>query len=144
MDRRVAAGAVVVVAAVAAYLYFRADQQPGASLAPQQLIDLLADTAREVNARAPMMVDAETRLRGAESEGARLTYHYVLVQMNKTDIDSRKFVALRKPEIVASACARAEVRYLLNQGATLAYVYDDKLGERIADVGLTRSDCPAQ
>mgnify|MGYP006273453995 CR=1 FL=1 len=139
MDRRIVVGVVVVVAAVAAYVIFRPNEQPGATLEPQQLIDLLADTAR-----APVMVDAETRLRGADSEGAKLTYHYILVQMNKADIDSRKFVALKKPEIVASACTRAEVRYLLNQGATLAYVYDDKLGERIADVGLARSDCPAQ
>ncbi len=89
------------------------------------------------------MVDAETRLRGAEAgPDARLTYRYELVAFNRADMDQRRFVALKKPELVAAACQRAEVRYLLTQGATLVYLYDDKMGERIADIGLAKGDCP--
>ncbi|MBM3508018.1 MAG: hypothetical protein FJX64_10015 [Alphaproteobacteria bacterium] len=61
---------------------------------------------------------------------------------DRADIDPRRFVAQKKPELVAAACARGEVRYLLNNGATIAYVFDDKLGTRIADIALARGDCP--
>ncbi|MSP19960.1 MAG: hypothetical protein EXQ93_00170 [Alphaproteobacteria bacterium] len=144
MDRRWIAGGAAAVAAVAAYFYWQANAPPGAEIDTQALAALLSDTAREVRSRAPIMVDAERRLMGADAADGRLVYHYVLVTVNKADVDSRKFIALKKSEIVSAECGRAEVRYLLNQGATLAYIYDDKLGERIANIGLARNDCPAQ
>ncbi len=134
---------VLLLAALAGYFFWRGAQGPGPTLDSQELLTLLADTASQVNARGPVMVDAETRLRGAEAgPGARLTYRYELVAFNRADMDERRFVALKKPELVAAACQRAEVRYLLTQGATLVYLYDDKMGERIADIGLAKGDCP--
>jgi hypothetical protein len=134
---------VLVLAGLAAYWFWRGAQGPGPTLESQELMTLLADTASQLNARGPIMVDAETRLRGAEAgPGARLTYRYELVTFNRADMDQRRFVSLKKPELVAAACQRAEVRYLLNQGATLVYLYDDKMGERIADIGLAKGDCP--
>jgi hypothetical protein len=134
---------VLLLAALAGYFFWRGAQGPGPTLDSQELLTLLADTASQVNARGPVMVDAETRLRGAEAgPGARLTYRYELVAFNRADMDERRFVALKKPELVAASCQRAEVRYLLTQGATLVYLYDDKMGERIADIGLAKGDCP--
>lgn len=134
---------VLLLAALAGYFFWRGAQGPGPTLDTPELLTLLADTASQVNARGPVMVDAETRLRGAEAgPGARLTYRYELVTFNRADMDERRFVALKKPELVTAACQRAEVRYLLTQGATLVYLYDDKMGERIADIGLAKGDCP--
>lgn len=92
---------VLLLAALAGYFFWRGAQGPGPTLDSQELLTLLADTASQVNARGPVMVDAETRLRGAEAgPGARLTYRYELVAFNRADMDERRFVALKKPELV--------------------------------------------
>jgi hypothetical protein len=135
--------AIAVLAGIAAYLFWRGAQGPAPTLESAELTALLADTAREVNTRARTMIDREIRLLGAEAgPGARITYRYELVTFNRADMDQRRFVAVKKPELVIAACDRAEVRYLLNQGATIVYLFDDKMGERVADIGLAKGDCP--
>lgn len=69
---------LIAVAAAVAVWWWRSTENPGggttSSLSTTELLALLTDTAREVNARANTMVDAETRLVNAEAGlGPRLT-----------------------------------------------------------------------
>lgn len=101
--------------------------------------DELQQAADAVNQQAPMMVDQETRLDGAESGGQVLTYNYTLVNFAAGDLDKNKFTQALRPTMLESGCKTLEP--LLSEGIDVQYVYRGKDKGEIATLGLTRADC---
>ncbi|MDY6980244.1 MAG: hypothetical protein SV201_10195, partial [Pseudomonadota bacterium] len=101
--------------------------------------DELQQAADAVNQQAPMMVDQETRLDGAESGGQVLTYNYTLVNFSAGDLDKNKFTQALRPTLLESGCKALEP--LLSEGVDVQYVYRGKDKGEIATLGLTRADC---
>ncbi|MDZ7805435.1 hypothetical protein [Thiohalophilus sp.] len=101
--------------------------------------DELQQAADAVNQQAPMMVDQETRLDGADSGSQVLTYNYTLVNYNAGDLDRNKFTQALRPTMLKSGCKTLEP--LLSEGIDVQYVYRGKDKGEIATLGLTRADC---
>ncbi|MDR9437673.1 MAG: hypothetical protein RI563_12395 [Thiohalophilus sp.] len=101
--------------------------------------DELQQAADVVNQQAPMMVDQETRLDGADSGNQVLTYNYTLVNYTAGDMDRNKFTQALRPTLLESGCKALEP--LLSEGVDVQYVYRGKDKGEIATLGLTGADC---
>lgn len=101
--------------------------------------DQLQQAADAVNQQAPMMVDQETRLDGAESGSQMLTYNYTLVNYTADDLDRDKFTRALRPTLLKSGCKA--LAPLLREGIDVQYVYRGKDKGEIATMGLTGADC---
>lgn len=99
----------------------------------------LKQAAEAVNERAPMMVDKETRLDGAEAGSQSLTYNYTLVNYGVDELDKAKFEEALRPTLLKGGCEA--LKPLLSQGVTINYVYRGKNKAEITSMGLTAADC---
>jgi len=99
----------------------------------------LKEAAAAVNQQAPMMVDEETRLDGADSGNQSLTYNYTLVNYAADELDGEKFAEALQPTLLKAGCDA--LRPLLSQGVTVHYVYRGKNKGAIASLVLTAKDC---
>ncbi|MFO8025980.1 hypothetical protein [Thiohalophilus sp.] len=101
--------------------------------------DELRQVSEVLNQQAPMMVDQETRLDGAEADNQVLTYNYTLVNYTAADMDRNKFTRALRPTLLKSGCKALEP--LLSEGVDVQYVYRGKDKGEIATLGLTGADC---
>jgi len=101
--------------------------------------DELQQIADAVNQQAPMMIDQETRLDGADSGSQVLIYNYTLVNYTAGDMDRNKFTQALRPTLFKSGCKTLEP--LLSQDIDIQYVYRGKDKGEIASLRLTGADC---
>lgn len=99
----------------------------------------LSQAAEAVNQQAPLMVDDETRLDGADAGKQSLTYHYTLVNYSVGELDANKFKEALRPNLLKAGCET--LKPLLSEGIKVQYLYHGKNKADIASVVLTASDC---
>ncbi len=103
--------------------------------------------AQEVNKKAPYMLDANTRLDGAEVlPGRTFQYDYAIVEMSGETLDRGRLAAALQGSFQRSLVKRAcaSLKGMLDSGATVRYNYRDSGGAEIGFVAVTSQDCATQ
>lgn len=102
----------------------------------------LSATAEELNKSLPKLVDPETRWdRVTSGPGQRLTYVYTLVKQEADKVDVERFNAGMLTLLRQSACSRANMQELMNNGVKLAYTYRGSDGRFVSLIELAQSNC---
>ena len=87
----------------------------------------LLETAAEINAKCPKMLDSETRLDGIEvKEPNTLVYRYTLMHVVSQNVDTVEFYKLLWPGIISNIKLSVEMKKLREAKTTIAYFYQDK------------------
>ena len=89
----------------------------------------------------PMDLDADTRLESVEVVGSALIYHQRLHTVAATELDLAKLVPLLRQIGVQNACGTAEMKKLVDEGATVRYAYVDRDGAKLANVDIAPGLC---
>lgn len=98
-------------------------------------------TAAEMNKRAPMMVDPQTRLdKTSTAPNKTLVYHYTLVSLRKADLKQDDLVSKLRPGIIANYKTNAQMKTLRDNNVTLEYQYSDKEGVEVAKFAVNPKD----
>lgn len=116
--------------------------KPDAQQIESELIKALTVASDQINRRAPIKVDEETRLDRSEvGPGARLTYYYSLTNYLSRDIEPSWLQAYLKPEVKKGACANNKGLFTMQNGATFVYAYSGKDGMEIGRFAINKNDC---
>ncbi len=129
---------VLVVFAVPSLLATSASVQKGAQ---DFIIDAaLSKGVEAVNKQAPMMVDEETRLIGAETRPDRsFVYRYTIVSTTKATFPPDALERIRQG-ILDSYKTNPQVQPFHDLGVTVIYQYSDPAGESLGEVVITPGD----
>jgi len=104
--------------------------------------EALARVTSQINKNTPMAVDKETRLDKVTAEpGARLVYHYTLVRISSTDVNSVAFQNAIKPQLQSRLCSSPEMQNFLKSGVKISYLYRGSDGRPLGGVGFVPNDC---
>ena len=103
----------------------------------------LQSVANEVQQKAPVMVDADTRLDGARAgPGLLFTYLYTFPQMEaKRSVSKAQFEEQATPTLKTNACGNNALKPFFDHGVVVRYVYRDHNGVDLGTVTLTRDSC---
>lgn len=96
--------------------------------------------AKQVNAKAPMMVDNVTRFDSAVVlPGNRFQYNCTLISVEKGQLDSIKAKELLEPgmENTIKTSDAVDLQYFRNHKTTVSYVYRDKVGQYMFTILIT-------
>lgn len=106
------------------------------------LDETLTRVTAQMNSKTPMAVDKETRLDRVTAEsGARLAYHYTLVNKRNGDVNPSEFVKAIKPQLKSKLCASKEMQNFLRNGVSVSYLYRTSDGQAVGGAEFTPSDC---
>ena len=87
----------------------------------------LINISNLLNKQCPIVLDQDTRLDTTSTgPGNSLTYYYTLVNYQKNEIDSDKFIKLLKPNILNNAKTNKDMENFRKNKVELIYVYRDK------------------
>lgn len=89
----------------------------------------------------PLDLDADTRLESVEVAGSALIYHQRLHTVAIAELDLPRLVPLLRQLGVRNACSTAEVKKLVDIGATVRYAYVDRNGSRLVNVDIAPGLC---
>jgi len=133
--------AIVAAMLVAAALRLSGVRLLGGPADPRSR-EFLAEVAAAVNRDAPIRVDSDTEMIGAEGLEGVLVYRLRLVQYSARQLEAAQIREAMRPQLVEGACgASASSRELLDQGVTLRYSYADKEGRPVTSIDVTAADC---
>jgi hypothetical protein len=102
---------------------------------------VLQGTVAVVNKQLPQMVDNDTRLEKASSDGNTLVYHYMLVNNPASAIDPAALQKTVEPMILQQSCAAPNLRSVIDQGGSLLYSFNGNDNAFIVAVKVDRSRC---
>jgi hypothetical protein len=103
--------------------------------------DRLVQTSKDLNARLPMNVDAETRWdTTVPGPGNCLTYCYTLIHVSKSEIDPGDMTAKIRPTILSSYRTSPGMKVFRDNRVTVRYMYKDKMGELVTLIEVTPND----
>ena len=97
------------------------------------LEDKLKDAAQELNEISPQQIDQDTRLDSASTVSDKIfKYHYTLLNLEKSEINSEEFNNYMKPNLTKSVKTSSDLKEFRKHKITMSYNYFDKNGEFIA------------
>jgi hypothetical protein len=100
----------------------------------------LAEAARELNAQAPRMLDAGTRLDGGKAgPGNRFTYNYTLTQLRSTDIDPAEWQRNVVPQI-KTKMRNGVLAPMFKRGTTVVYRHSGSDGVLVSEIEMSPTD----
>jgi hypothetical protein len=101
----------------------------------------LEQVANGINASAPKLVDAGTRLEGAVAgPGPLLTIRETLIAVDGRQVDRNAWNSRVVPNIRSTALQNASLRRLLSSGVVVTFRYKGRDGAFVDDVTLTGQD----
>jgi hypothetical protein len=135
---RVAATALLYMASLAGSLALAVIAAMGPS--PDQVVD---SGVVAVNKLVPKMIDASTRLDGAErGPGLTIQYNYTVLSAKAAEAVSHARVRQRlHDQALNNLCTNDKMKPLKEAGATLRYRYADTYHLEIGTVEVVASDC---
>ncbi|MCL2011500.1 MAG: hypothetical protein FWG75_01750 [Cystobacterineae bacterium] len=108
----------------------------------QQIEKTLISAAELINARAPLMLDEETRLdKAVVGPGGRLTFFYSLLSHSSHELDSDVFLENLIPEMKEKTCSQKEIKPALQNGGVYVFAFAGNDGVEIARIELSKADC---
>lgn len=145
----VAVGAyfLVLAALIALRLHAQHDKSTYiAARAPAPILKQeLTEAANSVNAAAPRMIDAITRLDGAHAgPGSLFTYEYTLTNMHVARLSPASLETLRwrlSAHVRQAVCRGSALQPMLRTGTTVRFHYRDQDGQEVATVAVSSADC---
>jgi hypothetical protein len=106
--------------------------------------NVLQEAALAVNRKAPIQVDALTRLEGATAgPGKNFRYTYtVLDQSNRLlNLNSSRLRTMMEPTVHQGFCTSDSMKHMRSNGVTVIYEYHDEGGRLIGSIAVSPSDC---
>lgn len=103
--------------------------------------DLLPKFASQLNAKLPMMVDADTRLDSVMGVNKTLRYNYTLVNYSASNVTEQDVRSAMQQKIENSVCTSQESLSFIKNGATLSYAYYGNEGKQIAVISVSPAQC---
>lgn len=101
----------------------------------------LLETSKQINAQLPMMVDEETRLDTTICAGNHMNYKYTLINLSDKDVDKKVFHNEVRKVLVKNQCGNANMVKMLKMGVSYDYMYQDRDGNIVAIVNVSKKDC---
>jgi hypothetical protein len=102
---------------------------------------LVAQAAKEINKKLPMMIDAETRMDVAIAapDGTLLTYDYTLVNYDARSINAAGLIALEN-QVTNTTCSQKTTN-LLNKNVALEFRYKSSDGQLVKAFTIRPQKC---
>jgi hypothetical protein len=108
----------------------------------EKLLEGFTTTAAKINAKAPTMMDRETRLdKAVAGPGARLTYFYSLPNYSSHDLDRNVLFTNIKSGVKKAVCDSEEMKPSLQDGGVYVYAYAGNDGMEMVRFELSKHDC---
>ena len=102
------------------------------------LEDKLKDAAQELNEISPQQIDQDTRLDSASTVSDKIfKYHYTLLNLEKSEINSEEFNNYMKPNLTKSVKTSSDLKEFRKHKITMSYNYFDKNGEFITNIDVS-------
>ena len=105
----------------------------------------LTQAANSINAVAPQMVDAITRLDGAHvGPGPLFVYEYTLTNLRAARLSAATLETLRwrlSAHVRQAVCRGTALKPMLRTGTTIRFHYRDPDGQELATVSIASADC---
>ncbi len=101
----------------------------------------LKHVVKVANKQYPIMVDADTKLEKASSEGKTLTYHYTLVKYTADELNAQIFEQNMMPDLLKHTCADSSLRNVVDKGGMIVFQYNGKDQNGISNMNVKKSDC---
>ena len=101
----------------------------------------LKSVVKVANKQYPIMVDADTKLEKASSEGKTLTYHYTLVKYTADELNAQIFEQNMRPDLLKHTCADSSLRNVVDKGGMIVFQYNGKDQNGISSMNVKKSDC---
>lgn len=128
-----------LTAAIAVKVYFENSAREEIQAARSNFI---YSAAREINSRAPVMIDDQTRLDSAEAlSNHKILVNYTLPETKVSEIDLKEFRSAVTPLATNKMCASFQGNILKNGGYIFSYKYRDKNGATVAIIDVRSDDC---
>jgi len=120
------------------YCYKRYIATPGSD-------EMILLAAAQLNKTCPTMVDASTRLDGAEAliSDKLFEYDYTIINMERRQIDTSFVRGKLSPGIIDNVCKNPDMKLFRDSKYTLAYHYVDRKGEYIMTIFVTPAEYEA-
>ena len=138
--------ATIIVAVIGGFVGKKAWEIVSAPSTPTQqevetkLIEGLTIGANEINKKAPIMIDNETRLdRATVGPGLRFVYQYTFPNYTSNNIDANWLYKNLQPKVTVAACS--EMKSSLEYGVIYVYTYSGNDGVEIARFEIGQKDC---
>jgi hypothetical protein len=102
---------------------------------------LLRNTASELNARLPMLVDAETRLDSSIGTNKTFRYNYTLLAHTSANLSARDLQSHLQQKLLNRFCASKEMALYITNGVVVTYAYSGNDGRPIGAITIHPSQC---
>lgn len=107
-----------------------------------ELDKALLAVEKEVNARAPIMADPETRMDSIKAgPGRKLTYFYTLINVSSEDMSAEQLQEGLEAQVKPTACASKEMQVFIKNNVQLVMKYRGKDDVPMAEIVLSQDDC---
>jgi len=93
------------------------------------------------NESYPIMVDADTKLERASSEGKTLIYHYTLVNYAADELNAQIFEENMMPNLLQQSCTTPSLRSLVDKGGSVTFQYNGKDQKSVSSMNIRQADC---
>jgi hypothetical protein len=104
--------------------------------------EFLAQVAAGISKDAPITIDSDTEMIGAEGLDGVLVYNYRLVGLSLDQLDTARAKEAIEQQVTEGACRTPQTRQeFLDQGITLRYSYFDKNLRPVTQIDVTVADC---
>ncbi|RZI41519.1 zinc ribbon domain-containing protein [Herbaspirillum sp. HC18] len=101
----------------------------------------LPSIASEINKGMPMNVDRDTVLQTTSAgPGNRFKYHYVLVNIEATDLSSESIAAFSQV-VTNRVCTNNDLKVFLENGTTVTFSYQNNAGVLLTNIDVTPANC---
>lgn len=101
----------------------------------------LLKAASELNAKLPMMVDAETRLDSSIGLNNTLRYNYTLINHTLSTVTAEQIDSALGEKLVNNVCTSREMQVFVKNGVTVTYAYYGSDGGQITVIAVPPSKC---
>lgn len=101
----------------------------------------LLKAASEINAKAPMMVDSDTRFDNVVALNMSFRHNFTLVNYSASSGSVKDLSDSLEPMIVHNVCASKDMQVFLKNGVTLFYAYYGNDGKEITVISVIPSQC---
>lgn len=101
----------------------------------------LIEQSKKMNENLPTMVNSDTRLEATMVFGKNMHFKYTMVKASSKDINKEATTRELKTMLVNNQCNTDVTLNLLKMGVTYQYMYQDKDGNIITIINISKKDC---